>query len=263
MESQPSTVEPVGRRARNRAARHDQLLAAAMEIVAEHGLDGLTMQGVADKVDCAVGTIYTYFSSKSALVAALQTAAVQTMLATYHRCAQSWDDALVEMETEDHVAALVRIMGFCELFVAGPQIHPREFELLQLLITARGQVIATEDLLGVLPHVMALLTEARVLIDEAMESGALAPMTTRPDDDSLRRTLRLAGGLDGALLVGGAGVPGVPEVEAFESRRLAQLLTEDLLLAWGAQPRTLELAVERRERLRAAGVLLPEPQETS
>jgi AcrR family transcriptional regulator len=248
----------VGRRARNRAARHDQLLAAASEIVTEHGLEGLTMQGVADRVDCAVGTIYTYFSSKSALVAALQTAAIQTLMATYHRCAAEWDEELARADTDDSVAALVRIMAFGQLFIAGERIHPREFELLQLTITSRVQTITDEDVPGVLPHVLVILAEARVLIDGAMEGGVLSPVSARPNDDSLRRTLRWAGGLEGAYMIGNNSKPELPEPDAFDAGHLAQLVTEDLLLAWGAPQRTLEIAVERLERLRSAGVLIPE-----
>jgi len=250
-------TEPVGRRARNRAARHDQLLAAAGELVGEHGLDGLTMQAVADRVDCAVGTIYTYFASKSSLVAALQTAALQTLMTTYHRCAEQWDQALAEADTDESVASLVRIMAFGQLFVAGAHIHPREFELLQLTITARDQTTTSEDRLAVLPHVLAILAEARVLIDAAMEGGALAPVSARSGDDSLRRTLRWAGGLEGAYMIGNNGNPALPEPDAFDAGALAQMLTEDVLLAWGAPSRTLEIAVERLERLRAGRVLLP------
>jgi AcrR family transcriptional regulator len=253
----PMETSPVGRRARNRAARHDQLLAAASEIVSENGLEALTMQGVADRVDCAVGTIYTYFASKSSLVAALQTAALQTLMNTYHRCAEQWDVALGDADTDDSVAALVRIMAFGQLFVAGAHIHPREFELLQLTITARDQTTTSDDRMSVLPHVLAILAEARVLIDAAMEGGVLAPVLGRSGDDSLRRTLRWAGGLEGAYMIGNNGNPFLPEPDAFDSRSLAQMLTEDVLLAWGAPPRTLELAVERLERLRASGVLLP------
>lgn len=57
--------QPTGRRARNRIARHDQLMTASMEILAQEGVEGLTMMAVAERVGCAVGTIYTYFDSKS------------------------------------------------------------------------------------------------------------------------------------------------------------------------------------------------------
>src|SRR6476661_1943441 len=146
--------EPTGRRARNRIARHDQLLRSASEITNEVGLDGLTMQAVADRVDCAVGTIYTYFESKSALIAALQISAIQTLLGTYHASAARWDEALED--TDEAVAALVHLIAFGRLFVAGPDVHPREFELLQMLITSRERVVSTDDSVAVVPHAMIL-----------------------------------------------------------------------------------------------------------
>ncbi len=250
---------PLGRRARNRAARYDQLLAAAGDLVDEHGLEGLTMQAVADRVDCAVGTIYTYFSSKSALMAALQTAAIQTLLATYHRAAEGWDDALAEADVDDAVASLVRIMAFGQLFVAGPELHPREFEFLQLLINTPEHTVNSDDVRTVTPHALTLLAEALVLIEAAVTEGALASTSQRSGDDTLRRTLRWVGALDGALLVSNANVTALPEPEAFGARHLSQLVTEDLLLAWGAPPRTLEAAVGHLQRMRAAGSLLPRP----
>jgi AcrR family transcriptional regulator len=250
-------AQPLGRRARNRAARHDQLLAAASDIVGEHGLEGLTMQAVADRVDCAVGTIYTYFASKSALMAALQTAAIQTLLATYHRSAAVWDDALAEADVDDAVSALVRVMAFGQLFVAGPELHPREFEFLQLLINTPEQTVNADDVRAVTPHALTLLTELLVVIEAAVSEGALSSTSQRAGDDGLRRTLRLIGALDGALLVSNANVTALPDPEAFQARHLTQLVTEDLLLAWGAPPRTLEAATVQLERMRAAGTLLP------
>lgn len=254
-----STAPPLGRRARNRAARHDQLLAAASDIVGEHGLEGLTMQAVADRVDCAVGTIYTYFASKSALMAALQTAAIQTLLATYHRTAVVWDDELAEAGVDDSVASLVRVMAFGQLFVAGPELHPREFEFLQMLITTPEQTVNVDDVRTVTPHALTMLTEALVLIESAVSEGALASPDARPGDDGLRRTLRWIGALDGAFLVSNANVTALPDPDAFHARHLALLVTEDMLLAWGAPPRTLEAASVQLERMRTAGTLLPRP----
>lgn len=250
-------TQPLGRRARNRAARHDQLIAAASEMVTEFGLDGLTMQGVADRVDCAVGTIYTYFPSKSALMAALQTNAVHTLMGTYHQAAQQWDDALARDSVDESVAALARLLAFGQLFVAGPEIHPREFEFLQLLLNARERVIAVEDAHAAVPMALTLVAETLVLIDTAVASGALAGHSDRPDDDSLSRTLRWFGGLDGCLLIANVSTEHVPDPTRFDGRRLAQLLTEDLLLAWGAPRRTLDAAKEVVARMVADGELIP------
>lgn len=250
-------TQPLGRRARNRAARHDQLIAAATDLVTEFGLDGLTMQGVADRVDCAVGTIYTYFPSKSALMAALQTNAVQTLMNTYHQAAQQWDDALARDSVDDSVAALARLLAFGQLFVAGPEIHPREFEFLQLLLNARERVISVEDARTTASIALTMVTETLVLIDAAVATGALAGYSDRPGDDSLSRTVRWFGGLDGCLLIANISTEHVPDPSRFDGRRLAGLLTEDLLLAWGAPRRTLDAAKDVVARMEADGELLP------
>ena len=104
------------------------------------------MQAVAERVDCAVGTIYTYFDSKSALISALQIDAIRKLISTYHLTAEMWDDALDD--TDEAVAALVRIIGFGRLFVSGPDLHPREFELLQMLITTRERLLTSDDVEG-------------------------------------------------------------------------------------------------------------------
>lgn len=257
----PSTDKPqLGRRARNRVARHDQLLTAASELVEEGGLDSLTMQAVADRVDCAVGTIYTYFASKSALIAALQTAAVQTLLATYHVAAKQWDGSFEESGSSDEaVESLVRVLAYGQLFVAAPELHPREYELLQLAINSPVRMVNADDVRSVMPSALALLAEGMVLIDAAVGVGVLSAPDTARSDDGMRRLLRWIGALDGALLVANANVTAMSDAEAtaFDARRLAQLVTEDLLLAWGAPPRVLQAASEQLDRMRRSGSLLP------
>lgn len=258
---EPTTDQPtLGRRARNRAARQDQLLAAASDIVEEAGLDGLTMQGVADRVDCAVGTIYTYFSSKSALIAALQTAAVQRLLATYHLAAGKWDTWFTESGASDEaVESLVRVLAYGQLFVAAPELHPREYELLQLAINSPERLVNPDDVQAITPHALALVAEGLVLVNAAVGAGALSGPDTSRGDDGLRRLLRWIGALDGALLVSNANLAAMPETEAasFEPRRLAQLVTEDLLLAWGAPAKVLQAARDQLDRMRRAGSLIP------
>ncbi len=250
----------LGRRARNRAARHDQLVAAATELVTEHGLDGLTMQAVADRVDCAVGTIYTYFASKSALMASLMSSAVTTVLGTYHRTAEDWDAFLVDRSVDEPTASLVRILAYERLFVNLPALHPREFEFMQLLISTPEQYISADDVSGVMPQALTLLTETYQLLDQAVASGALAPADDRPGDDALRRTLRWAGAMNGTLMVSNVGGRNaLPDEDAFDGRQLSELLTCDLLLAWGAPKGTLHDAVGVVDDMAAAGLLLPSP----
>lgn len=258
-------TRPTGRRARNRAARHDQLMAAATDIVTDEGLDGLTMQAVAERVGCAVGTIYTYFNSKSALLSALQVSAIQTLMDSYHEAAEMWEEELSESELDDAVSSLVRLVAFGRIFVASADLHPREFELLQMLISTPQDLTTNEDRDSVLPIALALINNFRVLIDEAIEVGALTsvPTTTLEDpiqdpDSSLNRTLRWAGGLNGAMLVSNVGVdPERINPDLFDGRRLALSLADDMLVGWGAPPRTLASAHGFVDALAAKDRLLP------
>ena len=239
------TTTPIGRRAQNRATRHAQLMAAATEIISTKGLDGLTMQSVAEIVDCAVGTIYTYFPSKTALLSELQIAAIKTLQATFDASFAAWDEQLAEIGTPDELAALVRLVGFGHLFTAGPTLHPREFELLQVLISTPN-LESGDDGPDVLPHALALINDFRVLVDRAVELGELEQGSHGDSDDpvevSLSRTLRWAGGLNGALLVSNAHSDDRLVPQLLDGRTLALQLANDLLRGWGAQPERLQAA---------------------
>ena len=231
------TTPPIGRRGQNRAARHAQLMSAATEIISTKGLSGLTMQSVAEIVDCAVGTIYTYFPSKTALLSELQIAAIQTLQATFDASIATWDEELATRGITDELAALVRLVGFGHLFTAGPDLHPREFELLQVLISTPDRE-SGEDGPDVLPHALELINEFRLLIDRAVELGVLDGGDD-PDGGALSRTLRWAGGLNGALLVSNAQPD---ERLLLDGRSLALQLSNDLLRGWGAEPDQLREA---------------------
>src|SRR5205085_5836276 len=66
------SVVPDDRRQRARDKKRERILRAADGLIAEAGLAGITMQRVAERLDCAVGTLYLYFPSKAALIPALQ-----------------------------------------------------------------------------------------------------------------------------------------------------------------------------------------------
>ncbi len=254
------TAKPMGRRALNRVARHSQLMAAATEIFEESGLAALTMQAVAERVDCAVGTIYTYFDSKSALLAELQVEAIKVLTSAIERSETVWDREIAAAELDEGLAALVRLVAASRMFVDAKRLHPREYELLQNHISGPEQVINDVDTLKVLPQVLMLLGHPHRMIDAAVAVGALSTGSRMGDDDSsqtLRRTLRWAGGLNGAMLVSNAPPDSVwLTADMLDGRRLAFDLADDLLLAWGAPPRTLLLAKEFVDDLESRDQLL-------
>jgi len=67
----PSVIERNQRAELAKAARREEILAAARRVVAARGLRGTTIADIADEASIALGTIYLYFSSKEAVFAAL------------------------------------------------------------------------------------------------------------------------------------------------------------------------------------------------
>ena len=229
-----------GRREQNRVARNHDLLLAATEIIATEGVEGLTMQAVADNVGCAVGTIYTYFESKSALLAALQLAAIQTLLDTFTASAESWERAISKADLDPVTAALVRLVAIGHIFVAAGDIHEREFDLLQMLISTPADLTTDSDRQEVIPLALELLDTVRQLIDHANSVGALSLPSS---DSSVSRAIRWAGGINGALLVSNVGIEANRKnPPLFDGQALALSLAQDLLRSWGAPLDDLESA---------------------
>lgn len=229
-----------GRRELNRETRNHDLLLAATEIIATEGVEGLTMQAVADNVGCAVGTIYTYFDSKSGLLAALQVNAIQTLIDTFTASAESWEHAISKADLDPAVAALARLVAIGQIFVAAGDIHEREFDLLQMLISTPADLTTDSDRQDVIPLALELLDTVRVFIDLAILVGALSlPIS----DSSVSRAVRWAGGINGALLVSNVGIEASRKNPTiFDGQAIALSLAQDLLLGWGAPLHDLEAA---------------------
>lgn len=73
--------QPVGRRERNKQAKLDRITAAARELFAEHGIDDVTTQQIADSADIGTGTLFLYAKSKGELLLLVQNAAYADALA--------------------------------------------------------------------------------------------------------------------------------------------------------------------------------------
>lgn len=63
---------PLGRRERNKQAKLDRVITAAGELFAEHGIDQVTTQQIADRADIGAGTLFLYAKSKAELLLLVQ-----------------------------------------------------------------------------------------------------------------------------------------------------------------------------------------------
>ena len=221
-------VEKVERR---RSARREEILGVARRAVARGGLDDLTVKGLAVELDCAVGTIYTYFPSKGAVVAAMQIDAIHRLTSVYEGVEARLSPAISALD-DDGWQVLARLVLFGRSVAAAESHQPDEVHLQQRLLTSSAAFGSTE-LADVTAAAFGALSRPQGLLDDAAARGVLSP------GDPFERMLRWISGLNGILLLRGvdALATGV-----FDIRRLADDLTHDLLRGWGAAPEALDAA---------------------
>jgi AcrR family transcriptional regulator len=245
------------RRTRKRDARRDHLLDLAADLVEAHGVDGVTMAALAEAADYAPASLYTYFASRSALLAALQQRALVVLADVAAQHLAAWDVALADTERPAgtdgtdaaQLAALARLWAFSDLFLAAPHTHAREFRLQQQLLVSVGAEDG-EDAAAVVPTAMAVLDVPRRLLDAATVAGALAAHEDATDpidgpiDGSILRTFAWVVALNGALMADGL-TTGLPTTGA----ALGRELTAGLLVGWGAEPALVRQAAHLAGRI--------------
>jgi len=216
----------VDRRGRKRAARRDALIDLAGQIVAAGGVQSLTMTSLAQAADYAPASLYTYFPSRSALIATLQEEALVRLSAAARSAVEGWDVDLrmLGVAGDDPGGSLARLWAFNDLLVRAPEEHPRDFALQQeLLVAVDAETDA--DAARVVPSAMAVLDVPRLLLVRAAGVGAI---TTEPDEQ-VGRTLAWVAAINGALLAGR-----VRSGLAVGPTSLAESITRSLLIGWGA-----------------------------
>jgi len=99
--------QSVGRRERNKQEKLDRIVAAASELFAEHGVDEVTTQQIADKADIGTGTLFLYAKTKGELLLLVQNA----------KYAEALEQGLADAEAVpgvlDAVLAIVRPIVEC------------------------------------------------------------------------------------------------------------------------------------------------------
>jgi len=237
---------PGDRRTRKREARRTHLLDLAADLVEQVGVEGVTMAALAEVADYAPASLYTYFASRSALMAALQERALVVLRQVANEQVAACDAALDALAAPQaptaRVAALARLWSFADLFLAAPDRHPREFRLQQQLLVTPG-IEAVADAASVLPTALGVLEVPRRLLADAAALGALEPRSDavdpidQPVDGAFLRTIAWVVALNGALLADGL-TTGLPTTGA----SLGGEITAALLRGWGADPDELAAA---------------------
>ena len=237
-----------GRRARHHEARREQYLRAAMRIVSDDGVERLTMQRMADDLDCAVGTIYTYFSSKDALLAELQRLAIDRITESYRRLEARVTPEIDERAADEAEGALTRLLLGLRFWVSTAEVYPEESNLFRALTTRRTRISAEESL-QMLPSAWQLFALGTANVQAAIDAGAISP------GNAGERMVTAAAALGGVLLLEGIAHF---DPDLFAGRTLALCFVDDVLRGWGADADRLVAASALADTLLLEGPLVPD-----
>jgi AcrR family transcriptional regulator len=229
-------VGTADRRARKRLAKREAILAVAADIVEADGIDACTIAAVAEAADYAPASLYTYFPSRSALIAAVQRDALATLVEVGEAALSRWQEQLADRKDVDApTAALAILWAVSDMFLAAPDAFTREYRPQQELLV-NPPLENLDDASSVVPVAMGLLALPHRMLAEASDTGALsqAPGGTNAIDEAIDgtmlRTLAWFTALHGALLIDGLSV-GVGTT----GRELGSFVTRSFLAGWGAE----------------------------
>lgn len=243
---------PLGARERNRLARHRAYLRAALHIVFEEGLDSLTMQRLAEVVGASVGSVYTYFPSKGALVAEVQREAIERLGASALVLGADVERAVAGEDPA--VARVAPIVAFGRFWLTAARTYPEEMQLLLLLLSDVSEAVPAEEGGRVVPAALRLLGLAEAALAAAGEAGDLDA------GDSWARTISLGASLTGCVQL---AVVERWDPDLLSPSAAGRSVLDALLRGWGADPGTLGRAHVVVDRLEAVGPLArPVPEGT-
>jgi AcrR family transcriptional regulator len=215
-----------------RARRHDanllRILDAAMDLVAEGGLDALSMTKLAEAASYTPGALYRYFVSKDALLSKLVARTLEDI-----RSFQARANGLLPASA----SPLARVFVLAQGYRAFAKLQPHRFGLLAVTLAEPRMLLKEHE--DAEPVVRAMIAAMQPLADAL---GAAADAGLLETGDLPERTLCVFAILQGVLQLQKSTryAPGILDVE-----RLTVRGTRSLLLGWGGKPRTLDAAIAR------------------
>ncbi len=227
------TSETGGRRARIRAERSDEIVAAAWEIVRAEGLGALTTHALAARLDLAVGALYRYFPSKAALVAELERRA---LVALGDALTQSL--ARAEGAFRGPGAPLARLCLLALAYGRFARERSSEFALLGQMLADPRVLVPGEAAAAPTEAMLAILGVAARAFLEAADAGVLAP------GDAIERATLYGAGLRGALELTKLRA----HAQEIDGAALADAMARALLTGFGADAEAVARAFTAARR---------------
>lgn len=217
------TTPATSRAESRRELKTEAMLARAMEILEADGLEGLTLQRVAQAMGLVTTAIYRYFPSKDALMAALQRRAVRVIAAHFQSELAAVGPRLEKATPE--TASLALLLAMADLYFALPVARPEEWRFVALLLGDPRQLLSEAETAKTAPLLEGFLRDMEALFARAAKTKAL------DDGDASERVFAFWSALHGAHCLDKVRrvSKAAPSVEA-----IGRLTALALLSSWGA-----------------------------
>ncbi len=157
--------------ARRRDEKTEAILDTAMKLLADEGLEALTLKRVAAELGLVTTALYRYYPSKDALVAALQRRAIAALHQAFREDRARSTGAAARLA--DDARALAPILAAARFYAALPETLPEPFRLVAILLGDPRTLVGDEEAIKAVPVVGAFLADAAVLFDAAARDGAI------------------------------------------------------------------------------------------
>lgn len=157
--------------------RHEEILAIALELVAERGLSGLTTTELARRNGAALGALYRFFPSKQAVIAALQAQAFVELQA-------SLVDAVARaraLPLSQHALLWAPFLALGDAWLGERERNPARFRLIDEVLSAPDPVYADVEARPLERGVNDLLAIVKSCVDDAVAvvGSSADPATAR------------------------------------------------------------------------------------
>ncbi|MEN6542866.1 helix-turn-helix domain-containing protein [Parvibaculum sp.] len=211
--------------AQNRTRKMREILASALDLACEGGLDNLTLHALAERMGRSVAAVYRYYPSKEAVVRELQ-----RLVATHIRLISADTAARIDVWAarqglNEGARALARLIGAAQTYELFAQEAPAEFGLVTHYLGSARYGLPERDAQAVFEVARETLGMLSADIAAAQATGAITP------GDAQERTLMHWGALQGVIQLlkftrrGGAWGP---------AESLPDTTMRALLAGWGA-----------------------------
>ncbi|MBK8214555.1 MAG: TetR/AcrR family transcriptional regulator [Myxococcales bacterium] len=195
MTAPPKTTKSTVPEARSgREARREErvraMLDRAMTLTREGGIEGLTLQKLSASLGFVTTSVYRYFPSKDALVAALQREAIARIGV---RMAGALPPIAARFARGGVAPPLAALLAAAEVYLELPQTEPDAFALVATLLGDPREHLSDDEAAKTAPVLASLLSSIATGFDEAAAAKLLEP------GSSVERTLAYWGAIHGAL----------------------------------------------------------------